>query len=85
MHTEEFHDLSSDIIKRDDMEAGHATLSGKRTGAFVGLVGKHEARSPLGRPRRRLEDNIEIELQGTEFRGDILLMWLRMRSVIELL
>jgi hypothetical protein len=46
----------------------------------VGLVGKHEGRSQLGRPRRRLEDDIKIELQGTEFRGDILLMCLRMRT-----
>ena len=27
------------------------------------LVGKPEGRRPLGRPRRRLEDNIKIDLQ----------------------
>jgi hypothetical protein len=32
-----------------------------------------------------LEDNIKIELQGTEFLGDILLIWLRMRTVRGLL
>jgi len=85
VHTEELHDLSSDKIKTDDLEAGHATRLGKRRGACVGLVGKHDGRSPLGRPRRRLEDNIKIELQGTEFRGESLLMWLRMRSVRGLL
>jgi hypothetical protein len=85
VHTEEFHVLSSDIIKRDDLKAGHVTRLGKRRNACVGLVGKHEGRSPLGRPRRRLEDNIKIELERTEFRGDILLMWLRMRSVRGLL
>jgi hypothetical protein len=27
------------------------------------LVGKHERRRPLGRPRRRWEDNIKMDLQ----------------------
>jgi hypothetical protein len=31
------------------------------------LVGKPEGKSPLGRPRRRLEDNIKMDLQ--EFGG----------------
>jgi hypothetical protein len=26
-------------------------------------VGKHEGKRPLGRPRRRWEDNIEMDLQ----------------------
>jgi hypothetical protein len=30
VHTEELHDLSSDIINRDDLEAGYATRLGKR-------------------------------------------------------
>ena len=28
------------------------------------LVGKHEGKSPLGRPRRRWEDNIKMDLQA---------------------
>jgi hypothetical protein len=32
------------------------------------LVGKTEGKRPLGRPRRRWEDNIKIDLQ--EVRGD---------------
>jgi len=47
VHTEELHDISSDIIKKDDLEAGHATRVGKRRGACVGLVGKYEGWSPL--------------------------------------
>ena len=27
------------------------------------LVGKHEGKKPLGRPRRRWEDNIKMDLQ----------------------
>jgi len=36
---------------------------GKGTGVYRVLVGKLEERRPLGRPRRRLEDNIKIGLQ----------------------
>jgi hypothetical protein len=32
---------------------------GERTGAYRALVGKPEGRKPLGRPRRRWEDNIK--------------------------
>jgi hypothetical protein len=32
---------------------------GKRRGAYRALVGKPEGRRPLGRPRRRWEDNIK--------------------------
>jgi hypothetical protein len=30
---------------------------------YGGLVGKPEGKNPLGRPRRRWEDNIKINLQ----------------------
>ena len=32
-------------------------------GVHRGLVGKAEGKSPLGRPRRRWEDNIKMDLQ----------------------
>jgi len=32
-------------------------------GAGERRVGKHEAKRPLGRPRRRWEDNIKMDLQ----------------------
>jgi hypothetical protein len=35
---------------------------GERRGAYRALVGKPEGRRPLGRPRRRLEDNIKMDL-----------------------
>jgi hypothetical protein len=34
----------------------------KRRGAHVVLVGKPEKRRPLGKPRRRWEDNIKMDL-----------------------
>jgi hypothetical protein len=36
---------------------------GKRKGVYRVLVGKPEGNRPLGRPRRRWEDNIKIDIQ----------------------
>jgi hypothetical protein len=36
---------------------------GERRGAYRALVGKPEGKRPLGRPRRRWEDNTEMDLQ----------------------
>jgi hypothetical protein len=35
----------------------------KRRGAYRALVGKPEGRRPLGRPRRRWENNIKMDLR----------------------
>jgi hypothetical protein len=36
---------------------------GERRGAYRALVGKPEGRRPLGRPRRKMEDNIKMDLR----------------------
>jgi hypothetical protein len=36
---------------------------GERRGVYRVLVGRPEGKSPLGRPRRRWEDNIKMDLQ----------------------
>jgi hypothetical protein len=36
---------------------------GERRGAYRILVGKPEGKRPLGRPRRRWEDNIKMDFQ----------------------
>jgi hypothetical protein len=38
---------------------------GNKSNAYRILVGKPEGKRPLGRPRRRWEDNIEINLRET--------------------
>jgi hypothetical protein len=44
---------------------------GEDRGVHRVLVGKPEGKRPLGRPRRRWEDNIKIDLQEVgEGRGD---------------
>ena len=51
------------VIKSRRMRwAGHIALMGERRGAYRVLVGKPEGRRPLGRPRRRWEDNIKMDL-----------------------
>jgi hypothetical protein len=42
--------------------AGHVACMGERIGAYRSLVGKSEGRRPPGRPRRRWEDNIKMDL-----------------------
>ena len=43
--------------------AGHVARMGKGRGVHRVLVGKPEGKRPLGRPRRRWEDNFKMDLQ----------------------
>ena len=43
--------------------AGHGARMGQGRGVHRVLVGKPEGKSTLGRPRRRWEDNIKMDLQ----------------------
>jgi hypothetical protein len=38
------------------------TCTGERRGAYSALVGKREGTRLLGRPRRRWEDNIKMDI-----------------------
>ena len=42
---------------------GHVARIEKRRGVYRVLVGKPECMRPLGKPRRRWEDNIKMDLQ----------------------
>jgi hypothetical protein len=42
---------------------------GERRGAYRALVGKAEGRRPFGRPRRRCEDNIKMDLREVRCGG----------------
>jgi hypothetical protein len=42
---------------------------GEKRGAYRALVGKPEGRRPLGRPRRRWEDNIKMDLREAGWGG----------------
>ena len=49
--------------------AGHVAHMGKKRGVYRVLLGKHEGKRPLGRPRRRWEYNIKMDLQEVGFGG----------------
>jgi len=49
--------------------AGYVTYMGERRGTYRILVGKPEGNRPVGRPRRRWMDNIEMDLQRVSWEG----------------
>jgi hypothetical protein len=52
------------VVKSRRMRwAGHVARMGEVRGVHRVLVGKPEGKRPLGRPRRRWEDNIKTNLQ----------------------
>ncbi|KAJ4433379.1 hypothetical protein ANN_15638 [Periplaneta americana] len=69
LHNIELHALysSPDIIRNIKSRrlrwAGHVARMGESRNAYSVLVGRPEGKRPLGRPRRRWEDNIEIDLR----------------------
>jgi hypothetical protein len=50
---------------------------GDRRGAYRVLVVKPEGKRPLGRPRRRWEDKIKMDLQEVGWEAWAGMMWLR--------
>jgi len=75
LHNEERNDMysSSNIVRwiklRRMRWAGHVARMGERKGVYRVLVGKPEGRRPLGRSRRRWEDNIKMDLQKAGIGG----------------
>jgi hypothetical protein len=75
LHNEDLNYLYSSpsivrVIKSRRMRwVGHVSRMGERRGVFRILVGKPEGKRPLGRPRRRWEDNIKMDLQEVECGG----------------
>jgi hypothetical protein len=68
LHKEELNDLYSPpniirvITSRKMRWAGHVARIGKGRVAYRILVGRPEGRRPLGKLRRRWEDNIKMDL-----------------------
>jgi len=69
LHNEELNDVYCSpnivrVIKSRRMRwAGHVARVGEKRGVYRVLVGKPEGKRPLGRPRRRWEDVIKMDLQ----------------------
>jgi hypothetical protein len=69
LHKEELNDpyCSPSIVRviksRRIRWVGHVACMGERRGVYRVLMRKPEGKRPLGRTRRRWEDNIKIDLQ----------------------
>ncbi|KAJ4427846.1 hypothetical protein ANN_25625 [Periplaneta americana] len=69
LHNTELHALysSSDIIRNIKSRrlrwAGHVARMGESRNAYRVLIERPEGKRPLGRPRRRWEDNIKMDLK----------------------
>jgi len=76
LHNEELRDLYSlpnivRVVKSRRMRwAGHVARMGEGRGVHRVLVGKPKGKRPLGRPRRRWEDNIKMYLREVGGGGD---------------
>jgi hypothetical protein len=69
LHNDELHNLYSSpnivmVIKSRRMRwVGHVARMGEGRGVYRTLVGRPERKRPLGRPWRRCEDNIKLDLR----------------------
>jgi hypothetical protein len=77
LHNDELHSLYSSpnivmVIKSRRMRwAGHVARMGEGRGVYRILIGRPEGKRPLGRSRRRWEDNIEMDLREIGIDGAI--------------
>jgi hypothetical protein len=87
MHSGELHNLysSPDIIRQFKSRrvrwAGHVARMGEGRNVYRVLVGNPEGKRPLGRPRRRWEDGIKMDLGEIVRAGCIRFTWLRIGTV----
>jgi hypothetical protein len=68
LHNAELNDLYSSpnivqMIKSRMRWAGHVAHMGERMGVYRLLMGKHEGKGQLGRPRLRRDDTIKMDFQ----------------------
>jgi hypothetical protein len=81
LHNDELHSLYSSLnivrmIKSRRMSwAGHVARIEEGRGVYRVLVGKPESKRPLGRPRRRWEDNIKMDFREIYIDGE---NWIRL-------
>jgi hypothetical protein len=82
LHSEELLNLfsSPDIIRqiksRQMRWAGHVAHMGEERKVYKDLVGKPEGKRPLGRPRRRWEDGIRMDIREIGLGGGV--DWIRL-------
>jgi hypothetical protein len=75
LHNDELHSLysSPNIVRVIKSKwAGHVTRMGEGRGVYRVLVGRPDGKRPLGRPRRRWEDNIKMDLREIGIDGTVM-------------
>jgi hypothetical protein len=81
LHNDKLHSLYSPpnilrVIKSRRMRwAGHVAHIGEGRGVYRVLVGRSEGKRPLGRTRRRREDNIKLDLREIRIDGTNWIRW----------
>jgi hypothetical protein len=84
LHNDELHNLYSSpnifrVIKSRRMRwSGHVASMGEGRSVYMVLVGRPEGKRPLGRPRRRWENNIKMDLREIGING---VNWTRLAQV----
>jgi hypothetical protein len=67
LRNEELHNLYSSPIRmmksRKMRGAGHITRIGEKRNAYRNLMGKPEGKRPLGRPKRKWENNNKMDIR----------------------
>jgi hypothetical protein len=64
LHNEELHNLNASPNRwKWPREDRSCSTHAEKSNVYSVLVGKPEGKRPLGRPRRRLEDNIKVDLR----------------------
>jgi hypothetical protein len=87
LHNGELHNLysSPNIIRQINSRrrglAGHMACMGEGRNVYRVLVGKPEGKRPLGRPRRRSEDGIKMDLREIGWGVWSGFTWLRIGTV----
>jgi hypothetical protein len=87
LHSGELHNLYSSpgiirqIKSRRMRWAGHVARMGEGRNLYRVLVGKPEGKRPLGRPRRRWEDGIKMDLREIGWGVWSGFSWLRIGTV----
>jgi hypothetical protein len=75
LHNDELHSLYSSpnsvrvVTSRRMRRAGHVARMGEGRDVYRVLVGRSEGKIQLGRPRRRWEDNIKMDLRDIGIDG----------------
>jgi hypothetical protein len=91
LHNDELYSLYSSpnivrVIKSRRMRwAGHMERMGEGRVVYRVLVGRPEDKRSLGRPRRRWEDNIKMDLRKIGIEGRTGYSWLRIGFSVGLL